>query len=56
MSIRTRIDSIDKEILLKAKSAGLTRISFGIESWNDDTLKKINKKYTVNSIRENLKS
>lgn len=55
MSIRTRIDSIDKEILLKAKSAGLTRISFGIESWNDDTLEKINKKYTVDDIHKKFK-
>lgn len=56
MSIRTRIDSIDKEILLKAKKAGLTRMSFGIESWNDETLKKINKKYTVETIHEKFKA
>ena len=55
MSIRTRIDSIDKEILLKAKAAGLTRISFGIESWNDDTLNRINKRYTVKTIQEKFK-
>lgn len=54
MSMRTRIDSIDKEILLKAKEVGLTRISFGIESWNDETLLKINKRYNVNSIRKGL--
>lgn len=55
MSMRTRIDSIDKDILLKAKAAGITRISFGIESFNNDTLKKINKKYTVEKIRDKLK-
>ena len=54
MSIRTRIDSIDKEIILEAKKAGLGRMSFGIESWNDDTLKKINKKYDVKKIHEKL--
>lgn len=56
MSIRTRIDSIDEEILLKAKDVGLTRISFGIESWNDETLQKINKKYTVETIHERFKA
>ena len=55
LSIRTRIDSIDEEILTRAKEMGLTRISFGIESWNDDTLKKINKKYDVKTIRESFK-
>lgn len=56
ISIRTRIDSIDKEILINAKKAGVTRISFGIESWNDDTLKRIKKKYTVNTIAEKFKT
>ncbi|MBN1353833.1 MAG: B12-binding domain-containing radical SAM protein [Candidatus Omnitrophica bacterium] len=56
MSMRTRIDSIDEEILSKAKRAGLTRISYGIESWNDDTLRKINKRYTVKTIHEKLKA
>lgn len=56
MSIRTRIDSIDEEILLKCKDIGLSRISFGIESWNDDTLKKINKKYTVDTIHKSFKT
>ena len=52
MSIRTRIDSIDPEVLEKAKAAGITRISFGIESFNDETLKKINKLYTVAEIHK----
>lgn len=52
MSIRTRIDSIDKELLLRAKGIGLTRMTFGIESFDDETLKNINKKYTARIIRE----
>lgn len=52
MSIRTRIDSIDPEVLKHAKRAGITRLSFGIESWDDETLLKINKKYDVKTIRE----
>lgn len=55
ISIRTRIDSIDPEVLEKAKAAGITRISFGIESWNDETLDKINKKYSVATIHERFR-
>lgn len=54
MSLRTRISSIDEELLTKAKKAGLRRIGFGIESFNDDTLKKINKMYEVKVIREKM--
>ncbi|MFH0798572.1 MAG: radical SAM protein [Pseudomonadota bacterium] len=52
MSIRTRIDSIDLESLQRAKQAGITRISFGIESWDDETLRKINKRYDVKTIHQ----
>ncbi len=55
MTIRTRIDSIEKEVLELGRRAGLSRISFGIESWNDETLKKVNKKYTVAKIHEKFK-
>lgn len=55
MSIRTRIDSIDKETLLRMEGAGITRISFGVESWNDETLEKINKRYKVRDIHEKFK-
>ena len=55
MSIRTRINSIDREILLRGKEAGLKRISFGIESWNDETLAKINKGYNAKLIHEKFK-
>lgn len=54
MSIRTRIDSIDPEVLRQAKRAGVTRFSFGIESWDDETLSKINKKYDVKTIHESF--
>ncbi|MDD4910384.1 MAG: radical SAM protein [Candidatus Omnitrophica bacterium] len=55
ISMRTRIDSIDKDILSRAKEAGITRMSFGIESWDNDTLKKIRKNYTVERILEKFK-
>jgi len=55
MSIRTRIDSVDPEVLKQAKRAGITRLSFGIESWDDETLLKINKKYDVKTIHKHFK-
>lgn len=54
MSIRTRIDSVDAEVLRQAKRAGITRLSFGIESWDDETLLKINKKYDVKAIHKHF--
>jgi len=54
MSIRTRIDSIDPKLLRQARQAGITRLSFGIESWNDETLLKINKKYVVDTIHKHF--
>lgn len=54
-TIRTRIDSIDREILEKGMEAGLRRISFGIESWNNDTLLKVNKKYDITTLRDKFK-
>lgn len=54
-SIRTRIDSIDKDILKRCLQVGMSRISFGVESTNDDTLTKIRKQYTVRKIQEQFK-
>lgn len=55
MSIRTRIDSIAPEILKKAREAGIKRLSFGIESWDDETLRLINKRYDVKTIHARFK-
>jgi len=54
-TIRTRIDSIDSDVLKHGLKAGLRRISFGIESWNNDTLFKINKKYDTLRIHKGFK-
>lgn len=54
MSIRSRITSIDEELLNRLREAGLTRISFGIESWNDDTLNKVKKRYMVKDIEKSI--
>src|SRR3989338_5062653 len=52
MSLRSRIDSIDVDLLRKMQEVGFRRISFGIESWNDETLKKINKRFTLKDIKK----
>lgn len=54
ISVRSRIDSLDTELLNICKAAGFNRISFGIESWNDDSLKKMNKKYKVKDIEKGI--
>jgi Fe-S oxidoreductase len=54
-SARMRIDSISVPMLQNMEKAGFTRLSFGLESLNDESLKKINKKYTFEIIREGFK-
>lgn len=49
-SARLRIDGLEEEMLKKMKSANFKRLAFGIESFNDDTLKKVNKMYTIKEI------
>lgn len=54
-SARLRIDSLDEEMLGVMKASGFKRLSFGIESFNDETLKKINKMYNVAKINKSFK-
>lgn len=46
-NIFTRVDKIDKELLILMKRAGLISISFGLESGDDRILKNLNKGTTV---------
>ena len=50
ISSRSRIDSIDAELLKKMKVAGFNRMTFGIESGDEETLRGINKKYSLTTI------
>ena len=50
----SRTDLIDKEILAKMKDAGLTSITYGVESGDDRILLNINKKATVANNRAAL--
>lgn len=54
-SARLRVDSLGEEMLRAMKSSGFTRLAFGIESFNDESLKKMNKKYTTKQIFDGLK-
>lgn len=51
----TRADRVDKELLIAMKEAGLTRVSYGIESGNTTILKAINKAETLERIEEAFK-
>jgi len=48
----TRLDVIDRDILLQLKAAGCTTALFGIESGDDTILQKIDKKMTREFIRQ----
>jgi len=50
--IRSRIDTIDEEMLAALKAAGCARIQYGIESGSDEILKAMNKGITVRKARE----
>jgi radical SAM superfamily enzyme YgiQ (UPF0313 family) len=50
-----RTDSVDRELYKKMKKAGVTFISYGIESGNQDILDFYNKENNLNKIREAVK-
>lgn len=52
---RARIDSVDEDLLREMKKAGCNRIYFGIESGVQKTLDQIDKKITLEQIRETIR-
>ena len=54
-SFRARINTISEELVEKVKKAGIHRIQFGIESGNDEILKRIKKGITTERIRKAVK-
>ncbi len=50
-NIRTRVDKIDEEILIKLKEAGCSTIHMGIESASEKTLNNMKKGITLNDIK-----
>ena len=54
-SARLRIDGLEENMLKEMRSAKFKRLAFGIESFNDETLKKVNKMYKIEAITCGLK-
>jgi radical SAM superfamily enzyme YgiQ (UPF0313 family) len=53
--IRTRVDTVDEEMLKMLKRAGCVAIHYGVEAGNDKILEVINKGFTVNKVKEIFK-
>ena len=54
--MRTRIDTVDDDMLRALKNAGCQAIHYGVEAGNDRILKIIKKGFTISKIRETFKS
>jgi radical SAM superfamily enzyme YgiQ (UPF0313 family) len=54
-SARLRIDSISESMLAALKECGFRRLSFGVESLNDETLAKIRKQYNVETVQKGFR-
>lgn len=50
--IRARVNTVDKEMLIKLKHAGCERIHYGVESANPEILKQLNKGITISQIEK----
>ena len=46
----TRIDCVDEELLILMKKAGLKKICFGVETFDDKLLEEINKNQNVSNV------
>jgi anaerobic magnesium-protoporphyrin IX monomethyl ester cyclase len=53
--IRSRIDTVDEEMLLLLKLAGCTGIHYGVEAGTDRVLKVLNKGITIAQVKEIFK-
>jgi radical SAM superfamily enzyme YgiQ (UPF0313 family) len=53
--IRTRVDTVDKELLSKLKEAGCDRIHYGIEAGTPEILKVLKKGITLEQARNAIK-
>ncbi|MBF0421574.1 MAG: radical SAM protein [Magnetococcales bacterium] len=55
-SARSRVDTVDLEVLKEMKAAGCYRIFFGIESGDEQILKNLKKKTSIDRIRRTMKN
>lgn len=51
----SRVDHVNLQMLKKMRQAGCKRIHFGIESGNEEILKKINKQITIEQVKNAIK-
>lgn len=51
----SRVDTVDRETIVKMKQAGCVRVFFGIESGNNDVLSLMRKQITTSRAREAVK-
>ena len=51
-TFEANIEHINKEKLILLKSKGVNRLSFGVQSSNDELLKMMNRKHTFNDVKE----
>lgn len=51
-SMMTRIDSVNEPLLEAAAESGCVRIDYGVESGNQETLKRIHKPHTIDMVRK----
>lgn len=54
-NIRTRVDTVDDEMLKCLKEAGCQGINYGVESGSDRILKRLNKGITIDKVAETFK-
>jgi radical SAM superfamily enzyme YgiQ (UPF0313 family) len=54
-SCRSRVDTIDVEVIERLKEAGCSRISFGVESASEDVLRHLNKKISISRVKESFR-
>ncbi|MGM0606877.1 MAG: radical SAM protein [Candidatus Muiribacteriota bacterium] len=51
----TRVNMVDLKLLTLMKKAGCVKVTYGVESGNDEILKKLNKNFTVEDVKKALK-
>lgn len=54
--IRSRVNTVDEEVLQRLKDAGCERIQFGVESGTTEVLKAMNKKVTLEQVEKAFKA
>ncbi len=53
--IRSRVNTVDEEVLSKLKEAGCERIQFGVESGVPEIIKAMNKRISIDEVRRAFK-